>query len=116
MKKKYTRKQITEAIAYWEKQLELNEYIHPIPGDPDYEEWCRKHPGYREWQRHYDSLPWSAHSDSKRHDYTPYATKQYINKSNNKNSIEYDSQKDIITISINGKSISFKATVVEFKD
>ena len=26
MKKKYTKKQITEAIAYWEKQLKLGNY------------------------------------------------------------------------------------------
>ena len=36
MKKKYTRKQITEAIAYWEKQLhKMNESTENVVVIPD---------------------------------------------------------------------------------
>ena len=36
MKKKYTKKQITEAIAYWEKQLRAGNYKKVVESDSQY--------------------------------------------------------------------------------
>jgi hypothetical protein len=42
MKKQYTRKQITEALAYWEKQLRIGNYRKLNESKEDYEAKIRE--------------------------------------------------------------------------